>query len=126
MERVPYFVFLGAKIKDIKRRRAVVSLTLKPHHQTARGVAHGGVIASLLDSALGLAVISAIPKQAWCTTISLSIQYVSSGKGKLIANGRVVRKGHRTAFVVGEVRDESKHLVAIAQGVWHLWSQKPN
>jgi uncharacterized protein (TIGR00369 family) len=104
----------------------VATLRVAEHHCNLRGVVHGGVIASLLDTALGAAVISAIPKEWWCATTSLSIQFVQGrGDGVLTASGRVLRRGRRVAFAAGEVRDDGGRLMAAAQGSWHLWPHHP-
>ena len=102
-------------------------LTLGPQHLNSRGVAHGGVVAALLDTALGDAVVAAIPKAWWCATISLSVQFIAGARrGELIARGRCLRHGRSTAFASGEARDASGRLVATAQGSWHLWPDHPD
>ena len=123
---VPAFnKYLGVKVGP-RRGGAVATLRLRPHHLNRRGVAHGGVVSSLLDSALGAAVIRSIPKQWWCATISLSIQFLDgAGTGTLTATGAVTRRGARIAFAKGEAHDADGHLVATAQGSWYLWPFQP-
>lgn len=124
---VPAFnIYLGTELQRMERGEAVVTLELAPHHLNGRGVVHGGVLASLLDSALGAAVISSIPEEWWCATISLSVQFLEGARrGRLEAAARVIRRGGRVAFAEGEVRDDTGRLVAAAQGSWHLWTHKP-
>jgi uncharacterized protein (TIGR00369 family) len=105
---------------------AEARLELRPHHCNKRGVVHGGVLSALLDTALGAAVISSIPKEWWCATTSLSVQFLEGVReGVLVCTGRVLRRGKRVAFAGGEVRDASGKLVASAQGSWHLWPYRP-
>jgi uncharacterized protein (TIGR00369 family) len=126
MKLSPFNEYLGTRIENIGQGEAVACIDLQPHHRNRRGVAHGGVVSALLDSALGAAVISAIPKEWWCATISISIQFVAGGRGdRLTATGRFQRRGVRVAFASGEVRDDRGHLVATAEGSWHLWPHKP-
>jgi fumarylpyruvate hydrolase len=126
MDLPPFNEFLGVRVESAHDGEATCALDLAPHHRNKRGVAHGGVVSSLLDTALGAAVISAMPPEWWCATVSLSIQFVSGGRGsRLIATGRVVRRGVQVAFADGEVRDEAGDVVATAQGSWHVWSHKP-
>ncbi len=126
MERPPFTEYLGVELVRAGDGEAEVRLSLEAHHLNRRGVVHGGVLASLLDSALGAAVISAIPPSWWCATISLSVQFLEGvGRGRLNARGRVLRRGRKVAFAGGEVRDEGGRLVAVAQGSWHLWPYKP-
>lgn len=122
----PFNTYLGTEIVRRGGGEAEVALELGPHHLNRRGVVHGGVICALVDSALGAAVISAIPPEWWCATISLSTQFLDgAGRGRLRATGRVVRRGSRVAFAGGEVRDDRGRIIAIAHGSWHLWRARP-
>ena len=122
----PFNQYLGIDVPSMKDGAASATIELGPHHTNNRGVAHGGVVAALLDSAMGAAVISAIPKEWWCATTGLTISFVAGARdGRLAATGRVVRRGRNVAFVQGEARDAAGALVAIAQGTWHLWPFRP-
>jgi len=101
-------------------------LALEDHHRNNRGVAHGGVVSSLLDATLGAAVISSIPKEWWCATVSLTVEYLSGARhGPLEAVGRIVRRGRRVAFAEGEIRDARGKVVATGHGAWNLWPYHP-
>lgn len=126
MSRIPPFnEFLGTEILGLRDDEFQVRLELKPHHCNRRGVAHGGVVTSLLDTAMGGAVIASIPESWWCATTSLTTQFIGGATGTLIGSGRVLRRGSKVAFATGEVRDERDRVVASAQGTWHLWSERP-
>jgi 5-carboxymethyl-2-hydroxymuconate isomerase len=126
MPAPPFNQYLGIRVVRMEGGEAEASIELAPHHTNNRGVAHGGVVSSLLDSAMGAAVISAIPKEWWCATTGLSIQFVAGAhEGALTATGQVVRRGRAIAFVQGLAHDASGRLVATAQGTWHLWPHKP-
>jgi fumarylpyruvate hydrolase len=124
---VPRFnKYLGIEVDRTSNGESEAHLDLGPHHLNRRGVVHGGVIAALLDTALGTAVISSIPKEWWCATISLSVQFLEAvHEGRVTARGRVLRKGRRVAFAGGEVHDAAGRLVASAQGSLHLWPYRP-
>ncbi len=126
MQAPPFNSYLGIRVERKASGRATAVLNLEPHHLNRRGVAHGGVITALLDSALGGAVISSMPEEWWCATTSLTCQFVGGvGQGQLTATGETVRRGRKIAFATGEVRDESDRTIATAQGTWHLWSRRP-
>ena len=122
----PFNRFLGIEVERRGEGRAVATLELKPHHLNRRGVAHGGVISALLDSALGGAVIDAVPREWWIATTSLTVQFIAGPReGRVTATGEVKRRGARIAFAAGEAHDSKGKLLATAQGSWHLWSQHP-
>src|SRR5580765_1746862 len=109
----PFNQYLGIRVVHMKDGEAEAAIELAPHHTNNRGVAHGGVVSSLLDSAMGAAVISAIPKEWWCATTGLSIQFVAGAReGALTATGKVMRRGRSIAFVQGEAHDAAGQLVA--------------
>jgi uncharacterized protein (TIGR00369 family) len=123
----PFNDFLGIRVLKREGGRGVAALELKAHHKNRRGVAHGGVVSSLLDSALGAAVISAMDPEEWCATLQLSVSFVSGPReGEIIASGQLVRRGKRLAFAEGELRDGRGRVLATAQGVWHIWPHRPD
>jgi fumarylpyruvate hydrolase len=126
MRTPPFNEYLGIHVDRMEGGEALLYVDLGPQHTNNRGVAHGGVVSSLLDSAMGAAVISAIPKEWWCATTGLTIQFLAGPReGRVTASGSVVKRGRSVAFVRGEAHDAAGTLVAIAQGTWHLWPHKP-
>jgi uncharacterized protein (TIGR00369 family) len=122
----PFNTYLGTEVAVLADGKATVTLDLAPHHLNRRGVAHGGVVTTLLDSALGAAVISSIPKEWWCATTSLNTYFLDgAGSGRLTASGRLIRRGRSVAFAEGEIRDEADRVIATASGTWHLWNHRP-
>lgn len=122
----PYSDWLGLEItRDAECSEAAI--TLRPEHTNKRGVAHGGVVSSLLDTALGAAVIANMTPEEWCATVSLSIQFERPCRGeRLVARGRLGSRGKRVAFAEGEVVDERGKVCARAHGVWHIWPAHPD
>ncbi|MDH3786816.1 MAG: PaaI family thioesterase, partial [Acidobacteriota bacterium] len=126
MQIPPFNELIGTTVSRRGNGEAEVSLELLPHHLNLRGVAHGGVMTSLLDSALGAAVISSMPSEWWCATLSLNTEFLRGPvDGRLTARGRVVRRGRSIAFAAGEVVDDRDRLLATGTGTWRLWSGKP-
>jgi uncharacterized protein (TIGR00369 family) len=70
------------------------------------GMAHGGFAAALLDSAMGCAVHTALPKATGYTTAELKINYtraIRPGMGLLRAEGTVIHVGRRMATAEGRL-----------------------
>jgi uncharacterized protein (TIGR00369 family) len=107
---------------DIERMTADdgrVTFWLRPQefHYNPIGSVHGGVIATLLDSAAGCSVHSTLPAGVGYTTLDLSIKYlrpVTIRSGLLRAEGSVLSKGRRTALADAKLLDERDALLAHA------------
>jgi uncharacterized protein (TIGR00369 family) len=82
------------------------------------GSVHGGVAATLLDSCMGCAVHTTLEAGAGYTTTDLHVRYVramSDATGRVLAEGRVVHAGKRTATAEGRLYVESdERLIAHA------------
>ena len=126
-EEPAFHELLGARLLEHDQGRACYELTVGAEHLNRRGVAHGGVAASLLDSALGTAVVTSIRKEEWCGTLELSVQFREAIRpGRITAEGRMARRGRTAAFAEGEIRDAAGKILATAHGVWTIWPTKPS
>ena len=126
-DREPGFhALIGMRCLERAAGRAKYELALGPQHLNRRGVAHGGVVSALLDSALGTAVVSAIDREEWCGTMQLSIQFREPVfPGTITAEGRMMRRGRTAAFAEGEIRGPDGKILATASGVWTIWPSRP-
>ena len=108
---------LGLSITDVAPGRVHLALNTRPDFANPLGVLHGGITATLLDSAMACAVMSALPAGARSTTVDLAVTFLRSvpldGAG-LTADGEVVHVGRRIATAHGRVHDDAGHLVATA------------
>ena len=101
--------------------RAIVELPLAPHLSNRQGLPHGGVHATLLDTAMGYAGCftgdADAPQMA--LTLSMTVNFLSRPKGiHLIAEGRRTGGGKSTFFAESVVRDDEGELIATATGVF--------
>lgn len=81
------------------------------------GMVHGGVAATLLDSAVGCAVHSTLPAGVGYTSIELKVNFlraISASAGEIRAHGWVVKAGSRVAFAEGDIRDAQGKVLATA------------
>lgn len=81
------------------------------------GSVHGGVMCTILDSALGCAAHSTLPVGIGYTSIEIKVNYlrpVQIGAGPLTAIGTVTKRGRRVIFADGEVHDAAGNVVATA------------
>jgi acyl-CoA thioesterase len=98
-----------------------VSLELSDIHMSSAGRVHGGVLFSLLDTAMGGAVISALPLEKGCATLEMKINYFRPVQsGKVTAVGRLINLTKNTAYAEGEVFNEEGRLLAKTSGTFFI------
>jgi acyl-CoA thioesterase len=115
LEEVPFAKLLGIELESVESGVAVVVLTLHENLKQSNGVIHGGAIASLIDTALALAILSVLPKGERVTTVDLTISYLRplvAGQAK--ATARVIRAGQRLISASAEVVGDNGSLAATA------------
>jgi uncharacterized protein (TIGR00369 family) len=108
---------LGMEVEAIEEGRVVFTLTPGEQHTNPMGMLHGGITATLLDSAMACAVLTTLGPGAGFTTLDLHVHYtrgVAPGSGLLRAEGTVVHQGRRVATGEGRVTDAAGRLVAHA------------
>jgi uncharacterized protein (TIGR00369 family) len=112
---VPFTRFLGITLGTLKRGEATLHLDLRDEMRRENGVAHGGVVASLADTAAAFAILTLSESGLTTTTVDLTIHYLRPLlKGQVTAQASVRRAGRRLIVVSVDVSDESKSLVATA------------
>jgi uncharacterized protein (TIGR00369 family) len=103
---------------DVEPGRVVFRMEPQEFHYNPIGSVHGGVAATLLDSALGCAVQTMLPPGVGYTTLELKVNYVrpiAVGQGAVRAEGRIVHLGTKVATAEGRiVRERDGKLVAHA------------
>src|SRR5579859_7141879 len=88
--------------------------TVRRRHLNINGVVHGGVYATILDTAMGGAVVSVLDPGEVTATTSLYVEFLRPAQEghTLRAVGRLVRRGHHLAFVEGRLTDGSDKLLS--------------
>jgi uncharacterized protein (TIGR00369 family) len=115
VEAGPFSRLLGMRLTEVEEGRVVVTVELRPEHENGIGIAHGGLAATLLDTALGCAVNSVMPAGKIFTTLEMKINYVRAirrGVGTVSCTGTVVHAGSRTATAEGRIVDAGGTLYA--------------
>ncbi|CAL9632467.1 PaaI family thioesterase [Streptomyces sp. enrichment culture] len=113
----PIAATLGFTLDEVEHGRAVFSLEPGEEHYNPIGSVHGGVYATLLDSAAGCAVQSLLPAGMGYTSLDLSVKFlrrVTLDTGRVRAVGRVVNSTRQTALAEATLVDEKDRLLAHA------------
>ncbi len=111
---VPYWKTLGLELREVERGRAVFFATVR-NDLLQNGVLHGGVLASIADSACAVAGISMVFPEGYATTVNLQLSYLKSvTSGVFRAEGRCLKAGRTVLFCEAQVFDEADRLVCTA------------
>lgn len=106
---------LGMSIEEVGDGFA--TFTLEPDERMLNpiGTVHGGIAATLLDSAMGCAVHTTLPAGAAYTTAQLNLHYLRSmrpGMGPVRATGTVLHRGRTQSTAEGRLLDADGGLLA--------------
>jgi len=112
---VPYARLLGMELGAIETGKASIHLTIRDELKQNQGVAHGGAIASLIDTAAAFALLTQIELEERVTTTDLTIHYLRPiTNGRITATARIVRRGQRLMVLNVEVTNDQHVSVATA------------
>lgn len=105
--------WMGITLVGIGDGESELRLDLEPHHLNPGGIAHGGVLATLLDACIGLALRTKLGMSAEHVTIGLDVHYLSPARtGVLVGRGKALRTGGRVSHGEAELFAEDGTLVA--------------
>ena len=112
---------LGMEMTQVADGRCVIELDLDDRHMSMARRAHGGVLFTMLDTAMGRAVISKLPAGRGCATIEARINYFRPVQGgRIRAEASCVRLTRRTAYAEGTLLDDADEMLARASGTFFL------
>ncbi|MDQ0570426.1 uncharacterized protein (TIGR00369 family) [Variovorax paradoxus] len=115
---VPFLELLAASRDFAADGKAVVSLDLRPELCNNHGGGHGGVVMTLLDSAMAHAALSRIGYSREVVTIDMHIGFMRPAAGRLVATGRATGGGRSVCFCEAELIDGGGTVVAKAMGTF--------
>jgi uncharacterized protein (TIGR00369 family) len=106
----PIARLLDFTIAEVEPGRAIFAMEPAEWMYNPIGSVHGGVAATLLDSCMGCAIHSTLEAGVGYATTDLQVRYIRSmsvGTGRVLAEGRVIHAGRRTATAEGRLFAES-------------------
>ncbi|MCH8619945.1 thioesterase family protein [Undibacterium sp. TS12] len=135
-EKIPFCNLLGVKLDSFDPDSPSLGIEMREQllGNFAQGMLHGGVIASVLDSVAGFAILLKMAQQSpqddvlsqirefgKMSTIDLRIDYLQPGRGKyFIAGAEVTRLGKRVANVLMDLRNEKGDRIATGAAAFML------
>ena len=113
----PISELMGFRLVLAEPGRAVFEMEPGPQHYNPIGSVHGGVYATLLDSAAGCAVHTMLPAGVGYTSLDLTVKFlrpITVDTGRVRCIGTVPHLGGRTALAQAELLDGRDRLLGTA------------
>ena len=113
----PVTTLLGFRLAEVAAGRVVMELDPAEFHYNPLASVHGGIVATLLDSVMGCAVHSTLPRGRGYTTLEIKVNYVraiTAATGRVRAEGTTIHVGRQTATAEGRLVDTAGRLYAHA------------
>lgn len=117
LPRPPMIELLGMSLDVVEEGRVVFVVEPSEYHYNPIGVVHGGLAATMLDSAIGCAVQTLAPAGVAYTTVELKVNYIRplrSGMGVVSGEGTVLHFGRQTALAEARLTGPDGKLYAHA------------
>jgi uncharacterized protein (TIGR00369 family) len=109
----PYPELIGMKIAALDFDSCRIELELGDRHLQPFGIVHGGVLATLIDTATFWAGFLRLPEDAGLVNVDLKLNYLKAiAGGHLHAEGRCLRAGRQISYAEARVFDAAGELVA--------------
>ena len=115
----PFHQWAGMELLSVGGGRADVAMDLGPQHFNPQGIVHGGIIAAVADTSIGLALRSMLRPGLTHRTAQLNVHFVSKGEGtRIVGRGHSLHLGRSMGYGEADVVDGGGRLLARASGTF--------
>ena len=115
--------FLGMDIEDVGPGHAIARLKVSEDLFNPNGVVHGGVLFTMVDTAMGKATMTSLVEGQLCASIEIQMRFFRPvSAGQLEADTTVVRRGRRVVHLESRIRDTDGVIVATGAGTFAVIS----
>jgi uncharacterized protein (TIGR00369 family) len=113
LESNPFPRMMGFEIDSLGEGFARLGVEVRPDLLQLQGVMHGGAIASLIDTAVAIAISTESQAGDRFTTVEMKVNYLAPiREGRIRADARLVRNGRRIIVAECDVYDSEDKLAA--------------
>jgi acyl-CoA thioesterase len=117
---MPFNHHLGAHVTRLFNDGVAIECEFRPEMGNWHGTLHGGVIASLVDIAVGMSAI-ALSGGRRVSTVDMHVSYLRPAvEGSFRARGHILKLGRTMIFGAAEIRDARSRIVATGQATYAL------
>ena len=101
----------------------MIRIEVREIHLNGSDTLHGGVYASLMDNAMGLAVLALVGTRT--ATIEMNVHFLGAvNEGTITCHSEVVHRTRRTATAESKVYDADGNLVAMGTGAFRVFEKR--
>ena len=123
MNQAPYFQLLGMEVVELAEGYARMIVPVKDSMNSILGGLHGGVLSSLSDSAVAMALFTMIGPGDKPVTVELNINYLKPVRdGQLTAEAHIVSRGRTIAVGDVDITDNHDRLIARSRATYMIVS----
>ncbi len=125
----PVAMLVGYRISEVDSGYTVFELDPGEYHYNPFSTVHGGIISTLLDTAMTASVLSTLREGISCATVEIKVNFirpVTVKTGVLRCEARPVHVGKRLATAEGRVKDKNGKLYAHGTNTCSLFEIKKN
>jgi acyl-CoA thioesterase len=111
----PVAQMIGMELVDLADGEATIAIQMRDDLRQPHGILHGGITATLIDTAMAFAVVTRLGSHEKASTVDLTVHYLRPHTdGKVTCNAKVVRSGRRILTVSAEALNADGKLIATA------------
>ncbi|MFC7679126.1 PaaI family thioesterase [Paenibacillus sp. GCM10028914] len=115
-----FWGYLGCEMESASEEAVIITLDTQPHHMNMMGIVHGGVLSSLMDNAMGIAVMMERPGESTVTS-NLNVHFLTPAKeGRLTVKANIMHRTRRSMTTESRITHENGELVAISTGSFRV------
>ena len=121
----PYHAGFGISVEHAAAGYVLLGWEARSDHRNLQGLVHGGVLATLVDIAMGLAIRTVVGPSRRHVTIDLGVHYLRPARpGRLESAGTVLRVGSQVGFAEGSVTDATGRSLVRASGTYSVTQER--
>jgi len=117
---IPFLDHLGVVPELAEGGKSRISLEIRPEYENSFHIAHGGVIMTLLDFAMGAAARSTVPEGFGAMTIDMTVSFLRPSTGKIVVEGSVLKSGKTVNYCEAVVLNAAGEITAKSSGTFML------
>ncbi|TCJ18366.1 PaaI family thioesterase [Rubrobacter taiwanensis] len=121
-ERVTFSNHIRSRVLEVEPGRAVLCIDVEDFHLNGNGTLHGGVYASIIDNAMGIALAALVGVRI--ATTQMNVHFLGPvSEGRIECRSEVVHRTRRTATAEAKVYNDSDELVAMGTGAFRIFER---